>query len=255
MLDYHWQRRNDDNLLFIESRARPMSQGSLAVAQTLSLASSLLEGALLLEADEPALTEKMREHASAYIEGFFKVPTDLHKGIFYNLWNPGVPEKSKIASIWGSTYGKTPVSYGACNALCTYRLTHDQRLLDHAIAAGRGYANEQFPQDVKVPAMDAGMGLGLLADLYDVTGETKWIDNAMALAMKLIGIYFEEGKALPRGAAGIDWYESQMGPGFLLHGLTRTALLAQDKTKCPLEADYTGRCRFRYGVRADQWDS
>jgi hypothetical protein len=46
---------------------------------------------------------------------------------------------------------------------------------------------------------------------------------------------------LPRGAAGIDWYESQMGPGFLLHGLVRTALLAEDRDACPLTADYTAR--------------
>lgn len=42
-------------------------------------------------------------------------------------------------------------------------------------------------------------------------------------------------------AAGIDWYESQMGPSFLIHGLTRIALLARDGRPCILAADYTAR--------------
>jgi hypothetical protein len=32
-----------------------------------------------------------------------------------------------------------------------------------------------------------------------------------------------------------------MGPGFLLHGLARIALLTLDRQGCPLEADYTAR--------------
>lgn len=52
--------------------------------------------------------------------------------------------------------------------------------------------------------------------------------------------YFDDAP-LPRGALGVDWYESQMGPGFLLHGLARTALLAEDRNRCPLAADYTAR--------------
>ena len=55
----------------------------------------------------------------------------------------------------------------------------------------------------------------------------------------LIGVYLDHD--LPSGAAGIDWYESQMGPGFVLHGLARLALLAQDREHCPLNADYTAR--------------
>ncbi|HOS43176.1 MAG TPA: hypothetical protein PK794_05735, partial [Armatimonadota bacterium] len=110
---------------------------------------------------------------------------------------------------------------------------------NHLIAAGRGYAAQPFPADVAVPAMDTGLGLGLLADLYAVTGDGRWLDAARALAGVLLPIYCEA--RLPRGAAGIGWYESQMGPGFLLHGLARTALLAEDREACPLAADYTAR--------------
>lgn len=107
-------------------------------------------------------------------------------------------------------------------------------------AVGRAYVSQPFPVDTAVPAMDAGLGLGLLADLYDITGDAAWIDGANGLAETLLPVYFDE-RALPRGAAGIDWYESQMGPGFLLHGLARRALLGKGCESCPLTADYTAR--------------
>ncbi len=55
----------------------------------------------------------------------------------------------------------------------------------------------------------------------------------------MIGIYMDG--TLVRGAAGIDWYESQMVPGDLLHGLARLALVAVDQENCPMEANYSGR--------------
>jgi hypothetical protein len=128
----------------------------------------------------------------------------------------------------------------ALTCLCAYRFTADSRLLDWAVAVGRCYAHDPLPRDRSVPAMDAGLGLGLLADLYDVTAESAWLYAANDLAETLLAIYFDDAPLL-RGAAGIDWYESQMGPGFLLHGLARTLLLNNDRNACPLTADYTAR--------------
>jgi hypothetical protein len=133
-----------------------------------------------------------------------------------------------------------PASYVALTCLCAHRMTSDPRLLEWVEAVGRGYLSQPFPADAAIPAMDAGLGLGLLADLFDVTGEKVWIDGALALAERLVTVYWDDAP-LPRGAAGIDWYESQMGPGFLLHSLARPALLAKDRQDCPLAADYTAR--------------
>ena len=55
------------------------------------------------------------------------------------------------------------------------------------------------------------------------------------------GIAGQRDGDLPRGASGIDWYESQMGPSFLQHGLARIALMACDGLPCILEGDYTAR--------------
>ena len=87
--------------------------------------------------------------------------------------------------------------------------------------------------------MDDGLGICLLSYLYDITGDNFWLDGGLVLAQKLTAVYLDS--ELPRGAAGIDWYESQMGPSFLLHGLARIALLSIEKESCPLGANYTAR--------------
>lgn len=209
--------------------------------QTLSLAASLLESAALLESDDSVLASRMRERAAVYVDGFFAAPHDLGKGEFVITCHRDDNSVWKTMPIWGSAYGVWPASYVALTCLCGFRLTQGQdgRLLDWACAVGRGYLSEPFPANVAVPAMDAGLGLGLLADLYDLTADKVWLDGALKLGEKLATIYLDA--PLPRGAAGIDWYESQMGPGFLLHGLVRTALLAADRETCPLTADYTAR--------------
>ena len=242
MLDYWWEKRRDDGLLWSESRTTPgvHLDGVVAVGQTLFLAASLLEAATLLEGCRPALAAEMRYRASVYIRGFLNAPHDPDRGIFLYGFKPGTNLNEHASVIWGSVYGSCPVSYAALTCLCVYRITSEARLLDWAAAAGTRYVDEPFPGDAAVPAMDAGMGLGLLADLYDITGEDRWLDGGLCRAEELVSIYFGDCD-LPRGAAGISWYESQMGPSFLLHGLARLALLADRPESCPLGADYTGR--------------
>ena len=242
MLDNWWPRRDEHGLLQIESRSPEDDEqffNTNAPGQTLSLGTSLLESIPLLEQRQPELCATMRERALVYVDGFLAAPHDPERGRFAIHSRRDSNELSQAMPIWGSIYGVWPASYVALTALCTYRLTEDQRLLDWAKAVGQCYVKEEMPQEVAAPAMDAGLGLGLLADLYDITGKKDWLDAGMALAEKLNAVYFDA--ELPRGAAGIDWYESQMGPSFLQHGLARIALLALDRANCPLEADYTAR--------------
>ncbi|MDO9543538.1 MAG: hypothetical protein Q7J98_14625, partial [Kiritimatiellia bacterium] len=257
MLDYWWSKRDAQGLLLTESRSPDddaVFSGVKAPGQTLSLAASLLESAGLLSAQEPAIAEEMSKRANVYIDGFFSAPHDIEKGIFLLSYKEGddtefrkayskktnvSPTEAGRMPIWGSAYGIWPACYIALTALCAHRMTKDPRLLQWAQAAGDCYLKQPFPQDKIIPAMDAGLGIELLGDLYDVTGEEKWIKGGLGLAENLINIYLDND--LPRGASGTDWYESQMGPGFLLHGLARIALLAEDRENCPLEADYTAR--------------
>ncbi len=242
MLDYWWNKKEEDGLLLIESRSPESAtefKGVIAPGQTVSLATSLLESAALLESQDRQLAGLMRDRAGVYINGFLAAPHDLAQRLFVLTCRQDDKAVAKAMPVWGSKYGVWPASYVALTCLCAYRLTADRRLLDWAVAVGRGYMAEPFPASVAVPAMDAGLGLGLLADLYDITGESGWRNGALGLAEQLAGIYLDA--PLPRGASGVDWYESQMGPGFLLHGLARTALLADDRSGCPLTADYTAR--------------
>ncbi len=242
MLNYWWPLRDGRNLLLIESRSPVDDQhfyDTNAPGQTLSLAISLLESAPLLEDTHRALAATMRQRAAAYIDGFFQAPHDLDAGQFIILSRRADNAVAQTMPVWGSVYGVWPASYVALSCLCGYRLTDDARLLEWAEAVGRAYAREALPQNVAVPAMDAGLGLGLLAELYAISRDKNWLEAGLTLAESLIACYFDA--VLPRGAAGIDWYDAQMGPSFLLHGLARIALLSSEGTECPLQADYTAR--------------
>ena len=242
MLDYWWPRRDELGLLLIESRSPDTDEHFHQInapGQTLSLGASLLESADLLEAREPDLAVRMRERAAVYIDGFLNAPHDLERGIFAISSRRGNNEVTQAMPVWGSRYGVWPASYVALTTLCAHRIRAHEGLFGWASAVGRQYLETPFPEGVAVPAMDSGLGLGLLADLYDLTGNGAWLDGGMVLAEKLMEVYLD--RDLPSGAAGIDWYESQMGPSFLLHGLARIALMAREGRGCPLEADYTAR--------------
>ena len=243
MLDHWWPKRDERGLLLSESRSPTDDADFLGIngpGQTISLATSLLESADLLNDHAGELAATMRQRAATYIDGFFAAPHDLSANVFVISSRRDDNTVSKAMPIWGSRYGLWPASYVALTCLCAYRIIEDDRLLAWAEAVGRAYATQPFSRDSVVPAMDAGLGLGVMADLYAITGEARWQQDALRIAEQLIDIYFDD-PPLPRSAAGIDWYESQMGPGFLLHGLARTALLTRDRDTCPLDADYTSR--------------
>lgn len=244
MLDYWWPRRDDNGLLLTESRSPKEAinfYGINAPGQTLSLGTSLHEAAPFVDTKLSDLAGKMRERGDAYIGGFFSAPHDYDQDLYVLSCKRDTGEVVGTSPIWGSVYGVWPASYIALICLCGYGITGDERLHEYAESVGKGYLQASFPGDVAVPAMDAGLAVGLLTDLFERTGDSVWLDGAQKMAQTIVEIYFEPGLALPRGAAGIDWYESQMGPSFLIHGLVRTALLIRDGAPCALETDYTAR--------------
>jgi hypothetical protein len=166
----------------------------------------------------------------------------------------------KPMSIWGSVYG-VPMACGtALICLCAYQSTGDERLLDWARRVAELYLREPFPtssdidltddalpdEDSRhimghhfVPAADVGVTLELYATLYEISGEARWLDGALGLAGLALDLYCD--RPIPRGAAHIDYYESQMGPAMLLHGLARVGLLARDGSAAALSPDFTVR--------------
>lgn len=242
MMDYWWIHRDPAGLLLSTTRGpeapAPMHNANTP-AQTVSLAASLLEAAELLDGTQSELTDRMRKRGGVYTDGFLSAPHNPDAGVFVSACRRGTNEVLNTNPVWGSIYGNWPLAYVALIALCIFRRTEDERLLNWADGAARWHLRTPFPEGVPVPAMDAGLAIELLADLYDLTGDTDWLDQGLDLARALSLIYMDGD--LVRGAAGIDWYESQMVPGDLLHGLARLALLAMRRDACPLTTNYTAK--------------
>ena len=245
--DYWWEKRDDRGLLRIESRSPKEDERFFennAPTQTFSLGMSLLESAALIESLLPELADQMRQYGLVYIDGFLAAPHNLETREFISLCQCKTNRIVERMSVWGSVYGAgTSCSTGVL-CLAGWRLTQNEKLMEYARAVGRTYLDEEFPVDrvqteaFKIPASDAGLTLELFADLYNTTGESVWLEGGIELAETVLDVYFPE--TLPFGASGIDWYESQMGAAFLIHGLARVALLALHRT-CPLTPNYTAR--------------
>ena len=242
MLDYWWEKKDDLGLLQIESRS-PEDASTFyrvnSVSQTLSLAVSLHESANLLQEKEPELAGTMRKRANVYIGGFLAAPHDIENGVFVGSSQMGTNEILNTYVTWGSKYGvASPVAGSALVALCGYRLTKEEGLLAWAKAAAEPYLREPLFEDMAVPARDPAAGIGLLADLYDLTDEDHWLEGGVKLAGAMVDVYMDGD--LPRGSSKTEIYESQLGPGNLLYALTRLGMLAKGKEGAP-GADYTNR--------------
>lgn len=233
--DYWWLRHDDLGPLPLQSRG---DDAPRLVSQTLSLAYSLLEVAEVLEsAQSPdhAWADRLRQRARRYIDLCYvdrsPSPNDLDL-----LRDPNRPA-------WGSSYGHTRpvISRYPLLYLGGYRLTGDDRLLRDAITLTQRLAEAGLPSDVHVLAIDVAMGLGAMADLYELTREARWMDHALALADQTMQAFWIGQNRLPLGASGIDWYEAQMGTGYLLYHLARVAYLARSIDACPISSDYTNR--------------
>lgn len=245
--DYWWEKREDRGLLRIESRSPKDAERFFetnAPTQTFSLGISLLESAVLMKSLDPALANQMRQYGSVYIDGFLAAPHNLETREFVSLCQCETDRIVERMSTWGSVYGAgTSCSTGVL-CLGGWRLTQNEKLMEYARAVGNTYLDEKFPVDrvhtegFKIPASDAGLTLELFADLYDITRESVWLEGGIELAETVLEVYFPE--TLPYGASGIDWYESQMGTAYLMHGLARVALLSLYRT-CPLTPNYTAR--------------
>ena len=245
--DYWWEKRDDRGLLRIESRSPKAAERFFemnAPTQTFSLGVSLLESAALIASLLPELADQMRQYGSVYIDGFLAAPHNLETREFISLCECETDRIVERMSSWGSVYGAGTACGTGVLCLAGWRLTQNERLMEYALAVGNTYLDEKFPVDqvqaeaFKIPASDAGLTLELFADLYDITGESVWLEGGIELAETVLEVYFPE--TLPYGASAIDWYESQMGAAFLIHGLARVALLSRHRT-CPLAPNYTAR--------------
>jgi hypothetical protein len=241
MLDYWWNKKDDNNLLLAESRSPSnyIFYQTNSTSQTLSLATTLMESAEILSSCHSSLADKMRARSISYYQGVLSLPHDFKHNRYINLFDRKTNETKKTVDIWGSKYGQTTLQEMALLCLCLFRFTKDKQLLSWALKAGDCIFNTPFPQEGTVPIKDAGLAIELFADLFSLTKDRKWRTKGFSLINDLFPIYCDE--ILPRGASNITWYESQLGSGIFLHALTRMALLNENIDSSPLEPDYTYR--------------
>jgi hypothetical protein len=245
-LEYWWEKKDADGLLLIESRSAVEATHFHLVnapTQTFSLGVSLLEAACLLDGQHGDLAGRMRRYAATYLEGFLTAPHDLDSQIYVSMCLRADGAVRERMDLWGSVYGVSSVASTALLCVRAWQLTADSRFLEWGRVVGEAYAVTPFPKAAPgaaaVPATDPGIALDLLVDLYSATSDVKWLEAAGDMADSLLPLYFQA--RILSGAAGMDWYESQMGPAFLLHGLTRFALAAKHGPDMPMAADYTQR--------------
>jgi len=242
-LDYWWEKRHATGALAGVSRPSSTQgeEGTLNLAQTLSLTVSLLEAARFLESfGEDGLAGTLGQRGNVYLDGIMAAPHAAEEGLLAVSWCPGSGE-SQQSGIWGSKYGAGR-SCSASQALllsAAYRLTERPGLQELAASIARVTAQTPFPDDEPVPARDAGVALELLCDLSELTGEDGWLRHLEDLSSRVTDRYLDQ--LLPRSATGIDWYESQLGTAYLLHGLGRTALLLDGTSDHTITPNYTLR--------------
>ncbi len=241
--DYWWQRRQPNGLCLIESRTPPHQtewHRVLSPPQTFSLGLSLLDAAELLDAQHPELATTLRQRADVYLHAALDAGHQPEADYYLVAMPMDRPHEARPLAIWGSVYGSSPAAAWGVLCLDAYRKTADRRFLDFAISIAQSYLRAVMPTDRPFPAKDAGRLLELLAGLYELTAEHHWLAQGLQLTSRLLPLFFDDSP-IPRSAAGYAYYDSQMCPGYLLHGLARIGLLAGGCQPMPLAADFTDR--------------
>ena len=241
----YWWRVGGGEMLLSESRT-PMEEraehGLRSARQTLSLGVSLLESAAVVEASHPELAAAWRERGEAWVGAYLALPHEARAGRLVATLARESDEVLGHQALWGSGYGQNGTA-AVDGMLCLTASRHikDARLLTLAADLGRAYAEQPsaMPSEHPVPVKDPGQTLGLLVELYHTTGEAAWLDAAARVAAEAVRLYLDS--PLPRAATGLDYYESQLMPGYLLHALTRLLLTIDGAPADLLDADATQR--------------
>jgi len=249
--DYWWQRHEPGQCLAIESLSPADDDQFFDVLnppQTLSLAMSLAEAAQVLAPVDPILSQTLRVRAATYADAFLAAPHDLQAGVYVGGYRRKIGEPCQIMPVWASVYGLGIATSSALLCCAWYRMTKNSAFLDWARACGRKCAAQdktpvrhdgRVSDPEQAPALDAGLALELMSDLYDLTREPEWLTAGAQIWNDVEQGYFSQG--LIRAACNAEWYEAQLGSAYLIHGAARFGLWMQTAASHSLEPDYSCR--------------
>ncbi len=236
MIDHHWLARSRASGLPPDKKG---AKNASAVS-TLSLALNLLEGAQLLP--QGAVRTKYEDVASTYLDAIMRLPHKPTEGKFLiDLPMDATPESAT------GTYGE-PYVYGYGGGLSAdyagllvgvYRMTNDPRALRLAESFADYYStNNPPPITEAVYARVYASIIGLLNDLYELTGKPNYLEQSKRYGKIAIEALYHRG--LFRGASNVGHYEASMGVGNLVYNLVWLDAL-NNKSRLKPEPNYFAR--------------
>ncbi len=192
------------------------------VGQQLSLACYMLEAAPLLGDTETA--RNCAKWGREYLEAVMRLPHLPAEGRLVTSCATAGPTKERPAKLQtpglDSLYGGGDYLGDAGRLLAqAYRLSGDRRCLDLAAGIARYYAEADLKPDSDTRARVFGCTCGLMLDIYELTGDQRWLEAAERWARQGIELLYCDG--LFRGAAGLWYYESELFVSTLVYELVR----------------------------------
>lgn len=227
MADY-WEdcRLKDSGMLPVLSKYAWRPALRPTVDGTLSAGIAMLEAAELLE--ETELAKKLRRQGTTYVELVAAHDSPLPEKVGFDTGYGGV-------SILNRQIHDRPVTgfVGNATRMFAYRMTGDKRHLQTAREIAEAYAAiEEVPDYDHLRAEVFGQLIHMMLDMYEFDPAPCWLTAAEKFGRTGIERFYSNG--LFRGATNQWIYDSQLGPGSLVHGLVRLhAITEQEETPAP----------------------
>ena len=221
-----FNRRRNATTGAIPAETHARSGGRLVwPTSNLSLAIDLTASAPLVPDD---LAQQMRATAGRTDEIFLKLGHDLAgKGGFVSAADadtlqPGdvrKPDKQAYTTVWAVAYGAPNTTAPALTVVERYRQTKDERYRKLAVAAAELYLDAE-PDESQVlhPRVLANL-IGLLIDVYQITGERRFLDRADHFGRRAVTLYPPDDSPLPRATNRHNHYEAITGGPTLMMAL------------------------------------
>ncbi len=227
--ELYWNHRNPETNLVQSCLNTPASveNGQYSDMQNSLLCYFLLKTAHIDPSDSDA-----RDHAMAMLKAVDHYHWDSATG-HYREWvrTDGTPvvsaetEKYAAANPWGFSYGGGLIPcYGRIMAYAA-RTEKDATCRAAAIRVASILGAAPLPESFTPE--EIGFGIQLNLDLYELTSEQPYLDDANRLGKIAVEKLYANG--LFRRGPGEKYYEAKVGPGDLAEGLLRLSLRLDGK--------------------------